>query len=522
MVVCLLLSVVESGKAKLKQRSNIEPAPKAKSSGVKILQSKLKSTSAHGKNWLLRYLSHHKMEVRNRLDYFKNDLERKNHQCGNEWNTFGTYCFKLLTNEYLEKDRRMIKLGVRNATVNIYIIAEHITSLRDMAAALNNSGLIVNQFFRAIHNQYIKQAKLGFFELLRNITKGTVDFSNSSKNCWGKMSKLRKNSICYICSGRGHRFVSGKKAIIEDKTCLEISKSCNSEFKLLFNIVIGSLVFMKNIRHSLRNGGQSLEVVNKRLDNLIRALHSLKSSKMLNTIKKIESAETEDQKARPRAEFCEGLVSVVRRPSLRIFAPLLNDLSEDLGFLHQASRIVLFLKLRRKNLPSDQAKAIKKILAQDYLHQKTKYSSDYLAHRSYFAENFQKELNETRKEIEKVKEQAGEMQTHSSVQNPPQPSQPTSEQTSNESESKTKLSDPAANKTRRLQLDTNFNDSDLNTFALEVPKLKDVSLNSNLVFKPDVLVMQDPINSGLHFSTATIIPHSIADLQPIPMKINFD
>ena len=288
--------------------------------------------------------------------------------------------------------------SIRNVSTNIYVISEHITSLKHMTDALRENGILAwNRILTKVGEQTQKESLSGYFSLLSRVASGDLSFRRSSQGCWMEMTKLRSKSLCFICSGRSNIFIKKSKAILKQETCSRILNSCTSEFQLLLKVVNGSKRFLQLLRKSLEKGGLFYSVFTRRVEHVLAKLSAVGSSDLLRRIWKIRRSK--DPRFVVRAKLCSGVTSLVKRPFLQYLMPIFEELAEDLGFLHEISRRMLFRKAD-STTNETLSNTLRQILFQDLSLNNSEYQDHFKVHRSKVWENFHQELNETAQELQ--------------------------------------------------------------------------------------------------------------------------
>ena len=110
------------------------------------------------------------------------------------------------------------------------------------------------------------------------------EVKNNITRCWSKMSELRSNSLCSICSGRHKLFFVNQKALISEETCTDILEICLSSFNHILDFIQGMKIFATTLM--MKKNYFGFGFLRTSINNIVRVTDAIKKENINEQIHK--------------------------------------------------------------------------------------------------------------------------------------------------------------------------------------------------------------------------------------------
>lgn len=223
--------------------------------------------------------------------------------CNGEWQSHGGCCDVGSLMTYAARDKSVIMAS----TEAVYTVFQELKAF-----------MILNEHL--ISSRLIHSLSKVPDEVLYMLKKNTVvnQGQDQYRKCWsGELVKLRRNSLCFTCSGRsGTNFFSQNKALITPSTCSEALSACMLPIVDIVNLA--EAVNQMWTRDSAIFASLSLgdEYARKKteLDQVMDAMKAQEVLKLLQVYRSTRSQSTSPEALGAEAKLCQQFINLKSEP----------------------------------------------------------------------------------------------------------------------------------------------------------------------------------------------------------------
>ena len=217
--------------------------------------------------------------------------------CGIEWKTYSTCCDQTSLAAYVSEDKKRIKDSVERMNIKFSNYIEWFASLRTVFEAIGAlesfdwkaSGLVpltlyprLEEMITEVNRVWLKRPAFTGY------TSDSIiqDAQDANLKCWKSMMKLRRSSLCSICSGNSSRFFFSNKANLDQSSCNILFDNCWESFKNLETFINRATLSGSLKDWETRFGNEMISITNPQfLDlNRIRRLSKSMEENILGNI----------------------------------------------------------------------------------------------------------------------------------------------------------------------------------------------------------------------------------------------
>ncbi len=307
------------------------------------------SSACINKNPFIQVLAQHNVKI---LDQ---PLKKPDFQkCGEEWNLHGTCCEIDSLVQYAKEDGAKIQAAVKETHSLMLEINSKVGQLQNLVQDIKSSGTSLNS---AVANSLFQEVAGHLDEVAKELPKHTTaeEFQNDQK-CWDDVAKMRANSLCSTCSGRGQVFFALGKALINTKTCDRVLQNCGQSTSGVFRYLITLNRFLKpfdklNLPHQTAAGlGKAIH------DALYTGIFQNRADlQKVSQRLSVYLADSEEAKQQASVYVCNRIVRLIKTPlvsiigqDLAVFKTLLEALIAKLQLIKEGKQQAVFSSSVRK------------------------------------------------------------------------------------------------------------------------------------------------------------------------------
>jgi hypothetical protein len=146
---------------------------------------------------------------------------------------------------YSDKDKNFTKNAYTNIQKKFKNFLDPVTKLLTLFKALTKNKKTLSKITgnkKQIIDVMLKLNLTNFEKMMATKDIGVV-YLNENVECWDYYNRKRSSALCQTCSGRGHMFFNGSRALVRDEDCGEVMMKCSKAFEMTtyFIEVVGVL-----------------------------------------------------------------------------------------------------------------------------------------------------------------------------------------------------------------------------------------------------------------------------------------
>ena len=149
------------------------------------------------------------------------------------------------------------------------------------------------------------------------------EFVGDTMKCWNHMSKVRGAAMCYTCAADSQKYFKNRKALISEKSCIDMLDKCAAFFRDILSFLNGFVKLSEHMKSLISD-----QKLNRKLEKSLKFLSKIKEAVLSNDIifnlnAYLEARLTKAPTGEVSKPACSSLYNLNKKPFIHnIFAVL--------------------------------------------------------------------------------------------------------------------------------------------------------------------------------------------------------